>query len=71
LFCCILPHLIHYAKENGYDAISTTLLVSPYQNHEVLKQMGEEIAKKYGFDKLKDIAKLNFKNTEKIKNGLN
>lgn len=34
-------------------------------------QAGIEIAKKYGFDKLKDIAKLNFKNTEKIKSGLN
>lgn len=29
------------------------------------------IVKKYGFDKLKDIAKLNFKNTEKIKFKLN
>lgn len=29
--------------------------------------VGSDIAKKYGFDKLKDIAKLNFKNTEKIK----
>lgn len=28
---------------------------------------GVDIVKKYGFDKLKDIAKLNFKNTEKIK----
>ena len=43
-----LEQTAKYAKENGYDAISTTLLVSPYQNHEVLKQMGEEIAKKYG-----------------------
>jgi len=33
---------------------------------EVDKQ-GEEIVKKYGFDKLKQIAKLNFKNTDKIK----
>lgn len=37
-----------YAKENGYDAITTTLLVSPYQKHEELKQIGGEIAKKYG-----------------------
>lgn len=29
--------------------------------------VGVEIVKKYGFDKLNDIAKLNFKNTEKIK----
>lgn len=33
-------------------------------------QVGIEIAKKYGFEKLKDIAKLNFKNKDKIKAGL-
>lgn len=43
-----LEQTAKYAKENGYDAISTTLLVSPYQNHEVLKQIGEEVAQKYG-----------------------
>ncbi len=31
-------------------------------------ELGLRIVNKYGFDKLKDIAKLNFKNTEKIKN---
>lgn len=31
---------------------------------------GIEIVKKYGFDKLRDISKLNFKNKDKIKNGL-
>lgn len=34
-------------------------------------KQGIEIVKKYGFEKLKDIAKLNFKNTEKIKSQLN
>ena len=32
--------------------------------------VGIEIVKKYGFDKLKEIAKLNFKNTDKIKEKL-
>jgi len=32
------------AAENGYDAFTTTLLISPYQNHELLKQVGEELA---------------------------
>ena len=30
-------------------------------------EVGIEVVKKYGFDKLKEIAKLNFKNTDKIK----
>ena len=34
-------------RKIGYDAFTTTLLVSPYQNHEVLKKIGEELAKKY------------------------
>lgn len=34
-------------------------------------EIGVKIVNKYGFDKLKEIAKLNFKNTEKIKNLLN
>ena len=33
-------------------------------------EIGIEIVKKYGFDKLYDIAKMNFKNKDKIKNGL-
>lgn len=36
-----------YAKENGYDAFSTTLLVSPYQKHELIIQMAEEAAKEF------------------------
>lgn len=34
-------------------------------------EVGLKIVKKYGFDKLKDIAKINFKNTEKIKEKMN
>lgn len=37
-----------YAKEHGFDAFTTTLLVSPYQNHGALKQIGEQIAKQNG-----------------------
>ena len=36
-----------YAKENGFDTISTTLLVSPYQNHEALIEVAKFMAKKY------------------------
>ncbi len=36
-----------YAKENGFDAFSTTLLISPYQDHELLKRTGEMLEKKY------------------------
>ncbi len=43
-----LEKTAQYAKENNYDTFTTTLLVSPYQNHEAIKEIGEELASKYG-----------------------
>ncbi len=37
-----------YAAENGYDAFTTTLLVSPYQKHDLIKEFGELYGRKYG-----------------------
>ena len=34
----------------GYDAFTTTLLVSPYQNHDLLIQVAQEMAKKYDIE---------------------
>ena len=33
-----------FAEENGFDAFSTTLLGSPYQNHEIIKKICEDIS---------------------------
>ena len=33
-------------------------------------EIGIEIVKKYGFDKLYEVAKMNFKNKDKIKSGM-
>ena len=45
-----LEQTARYAKEHGYDTFSTTLLISPYQNHKALKKIGEEMAEKYGLN---------------------
>lgn len=37
-----------FAKENGFDAFTTTLLVSPYQDQENIKSIGEDIANRLG-----------------------
>lgn len=37
-----------YARENGYDAFTTTLLVSPFQRHELIQAIGEQIALETG-----------------------
>ena len=36
------------AAKRGFPAYSTTLLISPYQNHELLKQLGEKFGEQYG-----------------------
>ena len=42
-----LMYAAQYAKEHGYDAFSTTLLVSPYQKHELIKEIAGAAALKY------------------------
>ena len=38
------------AAELGFDAFSTSLLISPYQNHDLIRKTGEEAAKRYGIE---------------------
>jgi len=40
------------AKEMGFDAFTTTLLISPHQKHDLLKEIGEELGKEKGVDYL-------------------
>jgi predicted adenine nucleotide alpha hydrolase (AANH) superfamily ATPase len=35
------------AAEEGFTAFSTTLLISPYQKHEEIRRIGEELGKEY------------------------
>jgi tRNA A37 threonylcarbamoyladenosine dehydratase/predicted adenine nucleotide alpha hydrolase (AANH) superfamily ATPase len=37
-----------YAAEKGFDAFSTSLLISPYQQHDVIRRVGEEAAARHG-----------------------
>lgn len=43
-----IEQTVKYAKENGFDAITTTLFVSPYQQHEKLKEICEKICQENG-----------------------
>lgn len=45
-----LEQTVKYAKENGYDSFTSTLFVSPYQKHEELKQICEELAEEYNIE---------------------
>jgi tRNA A37 threonylcarbamoyladenosine dehydratase/predicted adenine nucleotide alpha hydrolase (AANH) superfamily ATPase len=51
--CCIcyslrLERTAAYAAEHGFDAFSTSLLISPYQRHEAIQRIGGEMAARYG-----------------------
>jgi predicted adenine nucleotide alpha hydrolase (AANH) superfamily ATPase len=37
-----------YAADKGFDCFTTSLLVSPYQKHDLIKELGEKAAEKYG-----------------------
>ncbi|MCD6423491.1 MAG: epoxyqueuosine reductase QueH [Elusimicrobia bacterium] len=39
-----------FAKEKNFKSFTTTLLSSPYQKHDEIKNLGFEIARKYGLE---------------------
>ena len=43
-----LEKAAQFAAQNGFHAFTTTLLVSPYQKHDLIKEIGERFAQKYG-----------------------
>ena len=45
-----LRKTFEYAKQNGYDAVTTTLLYSIYQKHDYIKKLCEDLSKEYGID---------------------
>ena len=45
-----LRAVFEYAKEHGYDTVSTTLLYSIYQQHDIIKDLMETLSREYGID---------------------
>ena len=45
-----LRKLFEYAKQNGYDAVTTTLLYSIYQKHDFIKLYCEKLSEEFGID---------------------
>lgn len=51
--CAVCYHLrlsqaARYAAQNGYDAFSTTLTVSPYQKHDLIEAIGKQAGEERG-----------------------
>jgi len=45
-----LRRTAQYGKSKGFDSFSSTLLISPYQKHDLLKEIGEKVAGEEGID---------------------
>jgi len=45
-----LERAASFAAREGFSLFSTTLLISPYQDHDAIKRIGEEAGEKYGVD---------------------
>lgn len=45
-----LRKVFEYAAENGYDAVSTTLLYSIYQQHDVIRELCSALAREFGVE---------------------
>jgi len=43
-----LAHTARFAAEQGYESFSTTLLISPYQDHDMICEIADNAAKKHG-----------------------
>lgn len=60
-----LEETVKYAKENNFDAFSTSLLISPYQKHDKIKEIGYELEKKYNIKFLYKDFRSNFREGQK------
>ena len=43
-----LAQTAKFAAENGFDSFTTTLLVSPYQQHDAIAEIAQKAAQQYG-----------------------
>jgi len=54
------------AHDESFDAFSTTLLISPYQQHDVIRQVGEQVSKVAGVPFIYDDFRPGFKETYEL-----
>ena len=45
-----LSRAAEYAKNNGYESFTSTLFISPYQNHDLMRDIAEKYAKKFDIE---------------------
>ncbi len=45
-----LEETARYGADNDFEAFTTTLTISPYQDHDLIQEIGDELGKKYGIE---------------------
>ncbi|QWB96602.1 epoxyqueuosine reductase QueH [Mycoplasmatota bacterium] len=60
-----IKKLFDVAKEKGYEAVTTSLLVSPYQDHEMIKKIAESYSKKTGIKFLYEDFRVGYREGQK------
>ncbi|MFU8767153.1 MAG: epoxyqueuosine reductase QueH [Candidatus Methanoperedens sp.] len=58
------------ASSSRFDAFTTTLLISPYQKHELLKKTGEKIGDEYGIEFYYEDFRKGYRESREISKGL-
>ncbi len=61
-----LTHTAEVAKAKGFAAFTTTLLISPYQKHNLLRQTGEQVAQEVGVPFLYEDLRLGFADSRRL-----
>ena len=59
------------ACEKGFSAFTTTLLISPYQKHELLRAVGETVAKEQGVEFHYEDFRTGFRESHRLSRELN
>ena len=59
------------ALETGCNAFTTTLLISPHQKHELVREIGNELAKEKGIDFLYADLRKRYSDSRRMTKGLN
>jgi predicted adenine nucleotide alpha hydrolase (AANH) superfamily ATPase len=59
------------AHEKGLSAFTTTLLISPYQKHELIREIGGEIARERGVEFYYEDFRTGFRESHRLSRELN
>jgi len=59
------------ARQAGFNAFTTTLLISPHQKHDLLQEIGNELAKEKGVDFLYADFRKRYSDSRRMTKGLN